>query len=170
MTAFADSMDRDANSQVLTGDYPFRTKRTITFAGATAGAWGNDGGALDGAAIFTVTGVVQIKVLAVVTTSLAGASATLAVGFATQTTIFLPTETGTDLDAGQIWLNDATTAAYEIVGEEAAAADNLPEYLLNGQDIILTIAGGANVDSGVIDFYAFWRPISDDGSVVATTT
>lgn len=169
MTTFADSMDRDANRVPLTGDYPFRTKRTITFAGATADAWGNDGGALDGAAIFTVTGLVQIKAIAEVTTDLTGASATLAVGISGATTIFMTTETGTDLDAGNVWLNDATQAAYYIVGEEQAAIDNWPEYVLNGQDIILTVAGGANVETGVIDFFALWKPLSDDGSVVATT-
>lgn len=165
MTQFATSMDTDGNYKPLIGDYPFRTKKTITFAGATADAWGNDGGALDGGAIFTVTGLVQIKLIAEVTTSLTGASATLAVGITGATTIFMTTETGTDLDAGNIWLNDATQAAHYIVGEESAAADNWPEYVLNGQDVILTVAGGANVETGVIDFFALWKPLSDDGAV-----
>ena len=167
---FSASQDRDANRQILAGDFPFRTKRNIIFAGATTDAWGNDGGALDGAAIFTVTGLVQIKLIGQVSTSLTGASATLAVGIAGATTIFMTTETGTDLDAGNIWLNDATQAAYYIIGEEQAAADNWPEYVLNGQDVILTVAGGANVETGVIDFFALWKPLSNDGSVVATTT
>lgn len=162
-------MDRDSNRGFLTGDYPFRTKRSITFDGATADAWGNDGGALDGGAIFTVTGLVQVKVIAEITTSLTGASATLAVGIAASTAIFMAAETGTDLDAGNIWLNDTTQAAFYIIGEEQAAADNWPEYVLNGQDIILTIAGGANAETGVIDFFALWKPLSDDGSIIATT-
>ncbi|HJZ04269.1 MAG TPA: hypothetical protein VJ327_00205 [Patescibacteria group bacterium] len=169
MTAFADNIDSDGSRRPLTGDYPFRTKRTITFAGATDDAWGNDGGALDGAAIFTVTGAVLVKVLGVCTTNLAG-SGTHAVGFAGQTTIFLPTEAALDINAGDFVINNATVAAYFITGEQAAAADNLPEYALNGQDIILTVAGGANIESGVIDYYCFWKPISDDGQVTATTT
>ena len=64
MSTFDDAMDRDANRVPLTGDYPFRTKRTIEFAGATTDAWGNDGGALDDSAIFTVTGLVQVKLIA----------------------------------------------------------------------------------------------------------
>ena len=171
MTAFADSMDRDGNRNVLTGDFPFRTKRTITFAGATTNAWGDDGGTLDGGVVYTVTGLVQIKLVAVCTTLLdSDGAATLSVGITGDTAIFMPVETATQIDAGQIWINDAANTTYAIVGEEAAAIDNVPEYLLNGNDIILTIAGGANVTSGVLDFYALWKPISDDGSVVATTT
>src|SRR3990167_3437813 len=124
MTAFADSMDRDANSQVLTGDYPFRTKRTITFAGATADAWGNDGGALDGAAIFTVSGVVRARVFGICTTNLAG-SGTHAVGIAGDTTIYLPTEAALDINSGDFVANNAVVGAYLILGEQAAAADNL---------------------------------------------
>jgi len=166
MPSFSDSMDRDANRQVLTGEFPFRTKKTITFAGGTTNAWGDDGGTLDGGAIFTVTGLVIVKLIAACTTSLGGASATLQVGITGDTAIFMPTETATDIDAGQIWVNDAGNAAYIVAGEEAAAADNIPEYLLNGNDIILTIvAAGNNVTSGVLDFYALWKPISDDGSV-----
>ena len=171
MTKFDAAMDRDANRQVLTGDYPFRTKRTITFAGATTDAWGDDGGALDGAAIFTVTGVVYAKLIAACITSLdSDGAATVAIGISGATTIFMPTETATQIDAGQIWVNDAANADYIIAGEEAAAVDNIPEYLLNGNDIILTVAGAANVTAGVLDFYALWKPISNDGSIVATTT
>ena len=171
MTKFSSSMDRDDNFVPLTGSYPFRTKRTITFAGATTNAWGDDGGTLDGGVIYTVTGLVFVKLIAVCTTLLdSDGAATLAIGITGDTAIFMPAETATQIDAGQIWFNDAANAAYGIIGEEAAAADNLPEYALSGNDIILTVAGGANVTSGVLDFYALWKPISDDGEVVATTT
>ena len=136
MTKFSDAQDVDGNYRVLNGDYPFRTKKTITFAGGTTDAWGDDGGALDGAAIFTVTGVVQVKILGEVTTNLGGGGALIEAGITGDTAIFMPQETETNLDAGHIWLNDGTPAAYYIVGEEGAAIDNLPEYLLNGNDLI----------------------------------
>ncbi len=168
---FSASMDRDANRQVLTGDFPFRTKRTLTFLGATTNAWGDDGGTLDGGVVYTVTGLVMIKVIAACTTLLdSDGAATLSLGISGDTAIFLPVETATQIDAVQIWINDAANTTYAIAGEEAAAIDNIPEYLLNGNDLILTIAGAANVTAGVLDFYALWKPISDDGSVVATTT
>jgi len=163
-------MDRDANRVPLTGTYPFRTKRTITFNGAVDDDWGEDTGALDGGALFTVTGLVFAKLIAVCTTSLESAGGgTLQVGITGSVGIFMPSETATQIDAGQIWFNDAGNATSGIIGEEAAAADNLPEYAINGIDIILSTAT-ADIESGVLDFYALWKPISDDGSIVATTT
>jgi len=162
------SFSRDANRVPIWTDGVI-TKRTITFAGATTNAWGNDDGDLDDSALFTVTGLVFVKVLAECTTSLTGASSTLEVGITGDTAIFMPTETSTEIDSGMIWLNNATNAAYYIIGEESAAADNLPEYALNGQDILLTVET-ADTETGVLDFFCIWRPISDDGDVVATTT
>lgn len=165
MTQFDAVQDIDGQGKVIRGDFAFRTSKRITFAGATTNAWGDDGGTLDGGAIFTVTGLLKVQVFAEVITNLAG-GATAEVGIAGATAIFLAQETDTNLDAGNIWLNDGTPAAYYIIGEEQAAADNAPIYVLNGQDIILTTAGGANTTSGVIDFFALWSPISDDASLV----
>ncbi len=171
MSRFDASMDRDDNRQVITGEWPFRTKRSITFLGGTTNAWGDDGGTLDGGALYTVTGVVYAKLIAACTTSLdSDGAATIAVGITGATTIFMPTETATQVDAGQIWVNDAANGTYIISGEEAAAADNIPEYLIDGVNIILTVAGGANVTAGVLDFYCFWKPVSDDAAIVETTT
>ena len=164
-------MAKIAESQYIDGNYKpignlgLITKKTITFAGGTAGSWGEDGGALDGAAIFTVTGAVIAKVFGICTTNLAG-SGTHAVGIAGATTIYLPTEAALDINSGDFVINNAIVAAYFILGEQDAAADNLPLYMLNGQDIIMTIAGGANITSGVIDYYAIWSPISSDGNLV----
>lgn len=154
---------RDANRVPILTD-GLITKKTITFAGGTTNAWGDDGGTLDGAAIFTVTGLVFAKVIAVCTTDLGGANATICVGITGATTIFLPVETATQIDLGQIWVNDAANGTYIISGAESAAAGNLPEYILNGNDIIATIAT-ADITSGVLDFYCIWRPISDDADV-----
>jgi hypothetical protein len=164
MTQFDAVQDIDGQGKVLRSDFAFRTRKTITFAGGTTDAWGDDGGALDGGAIFTVTGLVKVQLFGEVTTNLAG-GATAEVGITGATAIFCAQETDTNLDAGNIWLNNATPAAYYIIGEEQAAADNAPIYTLNGQDIILTTAGGANTTSGVIDFFALWSPISDDAAI-----
>ena len=163
MSALSTSLHRDANYVPIQG-IGCIAKKTITFDGGTTNAWGDDGGTLDGAAIFTVTGLVRARVVAVCTTDLAGASATVEVGIEGATAIFMPTETATQIDLGQIWLNDAANATYAIIGEEEAAADNLPVYLLNGNDIILTVKT-ANVTAGVLDFYCIYDPISSDASV-----
>jgi hypothetical protein len=168
MTSFSASTDRDANRVPLNGGlYPFRTKKSITFAGGTTNAWGDDAGTRDGGALFTVTGLVEIKVLGECTVDLVG-GATVEVGITGATAIFCAQITDTTLDVGELYLNDTTPASYFIVGEEEAAADNFPAYILNGNDIILTTTT-TNTTSGAIDFFALWRPISDDGSVVASS-
>lgn len=159
-------MALDGNGNPISGAYPFMAKKTITFAGGTTDAWGDDGGAKDGAAIFTVTGVVKCIVVGKCTTNLAG-GATLEVGIAGATAIFMAQTTDTDVDAGKIWLHNATPATYYIVGESEAAADNLPIYMLDGTNIILTVTGGTNTTAGVVEFYCYWTPISSDGNVVA---
>jgi len=167
MAIISSTFYRDGNSVPIQVD-GFLEKRTVTFAGATADAWGNDGGALDGGVLFTVTGLIKCRLIAVCSTSATGAGSTDEVGIAGATAIFMPTTTMTSLDAGMIWLNNATPATYFIVGEEEAAADNLPPYVLNGNDIILTTKT-ADTDTGVVDFYLIWSPLSDDASVVPTT-
>jgi len=38
--------------------------------------------------------------------------------------------------------------------------------IASGQDIIETI-GAADITAGALTYYCFWRPLSDDGLVVA---
>lgn len=164
MATIPSAFYRDANRVPIWTD-GIITKKTITFAGATTDAWGNDGGALDGAAIFTVTGLVRVKaVIGVCSTDCTGAGSTNEIGITGATAIFMPTTTMTALDAGEIWLNNATPATYFIIGESTAAADNLPEYVLNGNDIIMTTKT-ANTEAGVVDLYCIWVPWSTDGNV-----
>ena len=159
-------MTLDSNGRPVMGAFPFMASKTVTFAGATADAWGNDAGALDGGVLFTVTGVVKCIVIAKCTTSCTGATSTDEVGIAGATAIFMPITTMTSLDAGHIWLNNATPATYFIAGEAEAAADNLPIYLLNGNDIIMTTKT-ANTEAGVVEFYCYFMPQSLDGNVTA---
>ena len=163
MATIASSFYRDANRVPVT-NLGIVTKKTITFAGGTTDAWGDDGGALDGAAIFTVTGLVKAQIIGVCKTSLTGDTATIELGIAGDTAIFQAQDTATDIDEGHIVLHDATSATYFIIGEEEAAADNFPVYALNGNDIILTVTT-ANITAGVIDYYCIWTPISTDGVV-----
>ena len=163
---YTDASQRlDGNGYPIYSELPFLAEKTVTFAGATADAWGNDGGALDGGVLFTVTGLVQIRVVARCTTDCTGAGSTDEVGITGATAIFMPTTTMTTLDVGEIWLNNATPATYFIIGEEEAAADNYPIYLLNGNDIIMTTKT-ADTDAGVVDFLVYWKPISADGQVI----
>jgi len=164
MAQIESSFFRDGNHIPITTD-GLITQKTITFIGGTANEWGNDGGTLDGGAIFTVTGLVRVRIFGFCTTNLAG-SGTHTVGISGSTAIYLPAEAAVDINANDYVINNATTTAFPILGDEAAAPDNFPEYALSGQDIIMTIAGGADITSGVIDYYALWVPWSDDGNLV----
>jgi hypothetical protein len=163
---YTDAVQRlDGNGYPIHAELPFLSTKTVTFAGATTNAWGDDGGTLDGGVLFTVTGLVQVRLVARCTTDCTGAGSTDEVGITGATAIFMPTTTMTNLDVGEIWLNNATPASYFIIGEEEAAADNYPIYLLNGNDIIMTTAT-ANTEAGVVEFYCYWKPISVDGQVI----
>jgi hypothetical protein len=161
------SFYRDANRVPITTD-GLICKKSITFAGVhgvTNDKWGDDGGALKDGVVFTVTGLVFCKCIAVCTDSLTGANSTIELGITGATAIFMPTETCTQIDVGQIWLNNAGNTDYAIIGEQQAAADNLPEYALNGNDIILSTKTD-EVTGGTLDIYCIWRPISSSGDVV----
>jgi hypothetical protein len=164
MPTISSTFSRDGNRVPITTN-GLITKKTITFAGATTNAWGNDGGTLDGGALFTVTGLVYCQLLGVCTTNCTGAGSTDEIGIAGATAIFMPTTTMTSLvTTTPIWLGNATPAKYFIAGGSTAAAGNLPYYLLKGTNIILTTKT-ANTTAGVVDIYAIWTPVSSDGNL-----
>ena len=125
----------------------------------SANARGDYDGTDNPTTLFTVTGKVLALVFGKVTTDLAGASATIEVGITGNTAAILAQQTGTDLDAGEIWTNDAS-APLGTVG-------NFGEFvLLDGTDIIETVAT-ANLTGGVIEYTCLWYPLESGASVVA---
>lgn len=131
-----------------------------TFLGGTTDARGDDGGALDGAAIFTVTGDVSVRLYGVCTTDLAGATATLEGGVTGATASLIAQTTATDIDNNEIWF----AAAPADLGVVALASVNGPFVVANGLDIIETVAT-ANITSGELYYICLWRPLSPDGNV-----
>ena len=124
-------------------------RQTITFA--------NDAGPVS---VFVVTGDVIIRLIAVCKTNVASAAAgNIECGVAGDVDVFIASTLGTNIDANEIW-HDATP---DVNAElENVSADVI---VSNGDDVILTLS--AQIDSGVIAFYAFWIPLSSDGGVVA---
>ena len=137
---------------------------TATFDGGTGDALGDHDGTGDGAALFTVTGDVIVRIIAVCTTNLTFASdATIEVGItgATAAIIAQSDMSLSALAAKEIWLGSAPDQEYEVIG------DARKEFIItDGNDILMTV-GTANVTAGVIAFYCDWRPLSTDGLVVA---
>jgi len=141
---------------------PLRCEKLVTFAGGTTGAWGDDGGALDGAAIFTVTGTVRMRLIGICETNVAGAG-TIEIGVTGGTaTLIAQVADATDIDAGNIW-HDATTDAFVELSSVATE-----KIVANGLDVLLTVTT-ANLTSGAIRFICSWYPLSAGASVVPST-
>jgi len=139
----------------------YRTvEKIITFAGGTTNAIGDHDGTNDPFNIFTITGNVKVKVYAVCTTTLVGASSTLEVGVTGTTAGIIAQTTGTDIDVNEIW-HDATPDA----GVETATVI-VEKIIANGLDI-QGLVGTANITAGVIKFVCEWRPIDSQGNVSA---
>jgi hypothetical protein len=122
--------------------------KEITYAAATTGATGATN-------LFKVTGLVNVRLMAVCSTSLAG-SGTIEAGISGATASLIAQTTGADIDEDEIWL-DATPATYETYPSG---------ILLNGSDIIQTIATDT-LTAGTLKYYCVWSPVSTDGNVSA---
>ena len=125
-------------------------QKSITYTGAAAGA----------NTLFTVTGDVIVRIIAICTTSItSAAAANLLVGIAADTDAILPTTLATDLDAREIWHDNVPDSEIEALG-------TIREYIItDGNDIIIT--DDAITNSGTILFYCMWTPLDGSGLVVA---
>lgn len=140
-------------------DWGLKAEKTITFDGGTA----NDPGDFDGtgnpATLFTVTGTVLMRLLAVCETDLAGANATIEVGITGDTAKIIAQTTATDIAAGEIWHDATPDSKIEL---SSVLSENI---IANGSDVIQTV-GTANITAGKIKYIAIWYPLSKDGLVV----
>lgn len=159
MSKYEASQDRDANFQIIGSGLPFKASKRITFAGGTTNAIGDHDGTGDPFTIFEVTGDILVDVIGIVKTTLVGA-ATLEVGVAGATAAILAqVADATTLAVNEMWAADNSVSLAE-------AYTPTMHGIGGGLDIIGTV-GSANITAGVIDFYAFWRPLSSDGNLVA---
>ncbi len=136
--------------------------KTVTFAGATPNAIGDHDGTGDPVTLYTVTGDVIVKIIAVCTTSLSfDANATIEVGIAGGLEIIATTDlTVAGLAAREIWHDATPDSEIELLSVEK-------DFIItDGNDITLD-CDIANVKTGVIAFYCYWTPLSLTGDVVA---
>ena len=136
-------------------------RKSITFDGGTLNAIGDEDGTWDGV-VFTVTGDVIVRIIAVCTTDLTfDADATIELGIGGGLEIITTTDlTVAALTAKEIW-HDATP------DKEIELLSVIKEFIItDGNDITLD-CDVANVTGGVIAFTCFYTPISADGAVVA---
>lgn len=134
-------------------------EKSITFAGATPNAIGDFDGTGEAHSIFTVTGTVIAKVIALCTTTLTiDATATLEVGTAKNTAGIIAQTAGDAIDVDEIWHDASPDASVETATVNA-------EKIVN-QDIQGKTAT-ANILTGVIKYICLWKAVSRDGNVVA---
>ena len=150
----------DGNGNPIYSPLPFLTKKTIDFIGGTPHAIGDYDGTGDPFTIFTVTGDVMCFVVGVCKDTLVG-GATLEVGVTGATAAILAQiADATGLVVNEVWGSDATPSLAEAMTARW-------HFIGGGLDIIGNI-GTADITAGTIDFYCFWRPLSENGRVVAT--
>ncbi|MBI5732623.1 hypothetical protein HY967_01545 [Candidatus Jorgensenbacteria bacterium] len=150
MAQILSAFSRDANGTPIWTDGLIASK-AITYVAGTTGATGVT-------TLFTVTGVVTVRVFGVCGTTITGAG-TLEVGISGATAVILAQiVNATDLAANELYLDATPTTQVEA----------LPSQLIisNGQDIIQTI-GTTALTGGQITYYCIWTPLSSDGNVVA---
>ena len=130
----------------------------ITFDGGTADAIGDQSGTNNPYTLATVTGTVELVIIATCTTNLVSAGGgSLEVGVAGATAVLIAQSTATDIDAGEIWHDASPDAAVEV--------STVITRKIVTKDVIMTV-GTADITAGVIKFDIFWNPISANGKVV----
>jgi hypothetical protein len=127
----------------------FTASKAITYVAGTTGATG-------ATTLFTVTGVVALRVFAVASgTDLTG-SGTVEVGIAGNTAALLAQVAATALDVGEIWTDNAPSTVEALPGFS----------LVSGTNVIQTIATDT-VTAGTLTYYCTWVPVTPNASVVA---
>ncbi len=149
MTSVSAAFNRDANHVPITSLGLTSTKE-ITYSALTTGATGIT-------TLFTVTGVVGVRIFGVVSGTDVTGSGTIEVGISGNTAALLAQTTGTALDVGEVWIDTAPATIEALPAIQIIGA---------GQDIIQTIATDT-LTAGTITYYLLWVPISSDGNVVA---
>ena len=120
--------------------------------------------------IFTVTGMVIVKTFwsrCNVSLTEGGATATIVVGFAGDTNAFMTAQNAVSFDAGELW----SLATLSSATAGIAITDSIGHgYLLNSTDIIETVGGAQDVDSGQIDYFCIWAPMELEATIVEAGT
>jgi hypothetical protein len=133
----------------FTNRVPKRTTKIITFDGVSYGVTTSP------TTIFSISGMVWLQCIAVrAIVSLVGASATIALGFASNTGGLIAATTAANITTGLIWAGTSPATG-------GAAA--LVNYTIDSA-IIATIAT-ANITAGQLQFETYWLPMGTGGQL-----
>lgn len=136
-------------NQIFPGGQRFEALKELVFS--------NDTGTIT---LFTVTGDVQVYLVAICKMALASvAAANISLGIVGNTNAMLVDTLATELDANEFWNDQSPT-------DEIQTSDRIRKYdISNGKDIVLTLDD--QIDSGALTFYCYFTPYSGNGLVVA---
>ena len=143
---------------VQDSDWGVVAKKTMVLAGGTVNDPGDYDGTGNPATLFTVTGRVLLRLLAVCTETLLGGSATIEVGTTLSTAGLIAQTTATNIAVNEIWHDATPDSSIEL---SSVLAENIVS-----DDVIQTVAT-ANITDGTIEYQALWYPLSEGASVVA---
>jgi len=115
--------------------------------------------------IFTITGDVRMKLLAICETDLAGggAGAQLTLGFNGALTNLIGQTTCTGIDAGEQWTSSTLANNLKINAVTTAVFDRIVSGYTSVKINILS----ASTSTGKIHFYCWWEPLTADAAVAA---
>lgn len=134
----------------------YKVVKTVAYDG------GAGSGAIGTVPIFTVTGDVIVKIVAVCADDLIEAvgTGTTKLGTAGDTEGIIESTTSSGIDAREVWYDKSPSS-------EIVPFDSMRNYIItDGNDIIQTIETQPITDGDMI-YYCYWIPMSDDGNVVA---
>jgi len=158
LSAFQGEGVNNNTAKALVNDLWPRYKSLETTVAFTNGT--NENGDYNGtgnpSTLLTVTGTVELIVIAVCTVNFAGASATLELGTAATTAGLIPLTTATLLVANEIWHDASPDASIE-------ASTVITRKIVN-DDVIFTVKT-ADISAGTLKLFILWNPISSDGNV-----
>jgi hypothetical protein len=125
-----------------------------------------DGHVCGSYSLFTISGDVRVKLLAVCNTLLAGGGggAQVTLGFNGALTNLIGQTTATGIDAGEQWTS--STIANNLPVNTLAAG--IFDRVVTGYTAIKLAITSASGSTGVINFYCWWEPISTGATVVAS--
>lgn len=158
MSRLLAGLHREANGEALLN--PNYGIPAIAVPGAFGvAARGTNGGAKDPMTIFTVTGIVAVKILGLCTLSLVSAGGgTIQLGTVGSLASFIAATTATTIATGELWV-DATADT------DSELASGVAERIIAGS--IQESINVADITAGNINYYAWWWPLSPDANLVS---
>lgn len=143
------------NQEIIAGT-GIQTENNFSFAA--------NQGAIGSYTLFTVTGVVAVKIFGVVTSTItSGGAPTIEVGTTINTAgIIAQVVDGTGLAVNEIWHDATPDSTVEAVSGMTSFAEKVVT-----QDVKVKI-GAAAATGGSIRFICLWRPLSNGASVVTS--